>query len=90
MVITVETDGTVCNGFGSLTVWSRHDYAIRPKSFLELSKEPRGRSKTTDEPDGFHHASREDDLVLDGGDRSFYRWLKQLGNFITVNAGYER
>ena len=89
VVITIETDCTVCNGLGSLTVWSRHDNAIRAKPFLQLSKEPRGRGETTDEPDGFHHPSREDDLVLDGGGRSFYGGLKQFGDFITVNTGYE-
>ena len=87
MVITIETDGTVCDGFGSLTVRSRYDKSIGPKPFLELGEEPRGRGKTPDKPNGFDHPSREDNLIPDGVDRSFYGGLKQLGDFITMNIG---
>lgn len=36
VVITVEADSTIRDGFRGLTVWSRHDNAIRAESFLEL------------------------------------------------------
>ena len=57
VVITIETDGTICNSLGSLTIGPGDNDAIRLKSLLELMKEPRGRGKTTDEPDGFHQTT---------------------------------
>jgi hypothetical protein len=76
VVITIETDGTIRNGFASLTVWPRHDDALGLELFLKLGKEPRGRSETANEPDGFDHASRKDDLIPDGDYGSFYGGLK--------------
>ena len=90
VVIAIKANSTIRNGFRGLTVRSRHDNAVRLESFLELCKEPRGRSETTDEPDGFDHTSREGDLVPDGGDRSFYRGFEQLGNFIAKDEWSER
>lgn len=87
VVITIETDGTVCNCFASLAVRPCHNNAIGFKSFLELVKEPRGWGETTDKPDGLYHPFREDNLVPDRGNRSFYGGLEQLGDVITVNAG---
>ena len=88
MMIAIETDSTVCDGFGSLTVRSRHGKSIRPKPFLELGEEPRGRGETANKPNGFYHPSREDDLIPDGVDRIFYGGLKQLGDFVAVNIWY--
>jgi hypothetical protein len=59
VVVTIKADSTIRNGFRGLTVRSRYDDAIGGKSFLELRKEPRGRGETTDEPNGFDHASRK-------------------------------
>lgn len=72
VMITVKPDSAICDGFRGLAVRSRYDNAIRAQSFLELRKQPGGRGETTDEPDSFNQASREGDLVPDGGDCGFY------------------
>ena len=48
VVIAVETDSTVGDGFGSLTIRSRNDDTVRLESFPELMEEPRGRGKAAD------------------------------------------
>jgi len=89
VVIAIKANSTIRDGFRGLTVGTRHDDTIRFEPFLELCKEPRGGGETADEPDRFDQTSREDDLVLDGGDRGFYRGFKQLGDFITIDGRSE-
>lgn len=45
MMIAVEADSTVRDGFGGLTIWPRNDDTVRLESLLELTGEPRGKGK---------------------------------------------